>query len=476
MRRMKKFIAAVTAAFALTGFPIVQTEAAELMLGTFFSSDKDTDMQCYISDDGIKMVHIDGFPTNDIKGRDFSCQYYKHSLYVCLVDNENGNTFKIYKYKDLKEWQEPKSYKVTDREKKFPNVWAPDLLINDDGSAYVYFARQKGYDSKKDERKFDIFVSKIADIENEKDTFLPAKKIVLPESSDNYIDAQVRKVNGEYYMVVKNETIFTNNENKSPLLLHSKYPDEGFTEVENWPLKYIKGYEGFSILTKDDKVYIYADNFSDYYDDLASFNGEPSSHLSGHTVWITDKGNIEQGPYKASYVESSRRLRHGSVILIDDYAKENLKIDESILKSASENKAVKDNSDTDNKETNTVEEKPHILSLKKEYFDDSKSKDKDIIIENFAPALGVQYGIPNRKKVIIKNIVNPYGVEKIEINLTDGSSLEINGFTIFKNPDSHEDQKTTIYIDPNGKCIKWVDHNNTSFEKRASDEAKEAKE
>ena len=434
MNYIAKIFATTIFAFAATGASLTQAATPDYILGTFFTSNEDTKMQCYFSEDGIRMAHW--LEMKDIAGRDISCQYYNHSFYVCLVDNNGNNTFKIYRYKDLKDWQAPKSFSVIDRGDKYRNVWAPDLFIDDDGSAYVYFAKQKGYNSKNDERTFDIYVSKINDIEKMQEVnFEEAKpiKMLMDKKSDNYIDAQVRKVNGKYYMIVKNEAWITTNDNKSPVLLRSDTPDGNFVEVINWPLNAIRGYEGFSILTKGDKVYIYGDNYSRRYDNVNNSN---------HTVWIADKKNIENGPYTAHYVESDRDLRHGSVILIDDdYVKKNF----DIAGFAEMHRMT--SSYNDNQEPKTV-----ILS-KENFAVDSSSKDSDIVIDNFAPAINVIYELPKKKNVIINKILNPYGVNEIKFKLSEGSTLRI--IQIDKDLVYDRQDKEIIFkIDEEGKITK----------------------
>ena len=450
MRVIKKIFATTAAAMiTLTSSALAaQAKDSNYIFGTFFTSDKDTRVQCYTSEDGIHMNHLtaikylQGEEKLDFKGRDPSCQYYKGAFYICLVDNTGDNTFKIYSSTDLKNWKE-KSFSVTVRNEKYNNIWAPDLFIDNNGAAYVYFSKQKGYISKKDERTFDIYVSKIDNIEKFTEMeFQPAEIIKWPKiSNGNYIDAQVRKINNAYYMILKNESIKTNNDNKSPVLLKSNRPDGEFTEVESWPLKNIRGYEGFSILTKNDKVYIYGDNYSHKYDRHKTAN---------HTVWIANKNNIANGPYEAHYVEAPNPLRHGSLILIDSNLKRKLEANRIPFEPLN-NEA----NDTNNNQAEANEK--FGVKFDKELFGNSESKGNTIIIDEFAPALDVDYySVPNKKNVIINHVSNPYGVKKFTIALTDGASLTMN---CLKNLDQNSIKKeeggadilVTFSIDGNGE-------------------------
>ena len=440
-------MAASMLAFSVTAAPaFTQAADSEYILGSFYSNE-DTSINCYLSKDGIHMERW--IPMGELTGRDVSCQYYNQKFYVCLVEpEETGNTFKLYRSADLKNWEESEPQKVVERGDKFTAIVAPDLFIDTNGKAYVYFSKQKGYNQKTEERIFDIWVSTISNIEDifDKGTHFESentKKMQLPATSENYIDAQVRKINDEYYMVVKNEATITNGDNKSPLLLKSDYPDKDFEEVNNWPLKSIRGYEGFSILEKNGKVYFYAENYTGDYDNAGTSN---------HTVWVTEKDKIEQGPYKAYYVESEYPMRHGSVIMIDDYAAKNMKIDEF----ANNRQLAIDNSKKSEKRAETVK-------LSKDNFENPVAKGSAIAIENFAPASDVQYTVPVKKNVVIKNITNPYGVDKIEVYLTDGGSLKIADLrTFYKEPKS-EDEKITFYIDSKGKVLKWMDSDGRKY-------------
>ena len=451
-KRIYKTVALTLLTSTIATFPLAQAsndnqvpEQQNYVFGTFFTSNEDIKTQCYLSKDGI---NLRPFRTIDeIAGRDTSCQYYKGYFYICLVEpqideNKNkDNTFKLYKSNDLKEW-EVVSFKVIDRGEKYPKVWAPDLFINDDGSAYVYFAKQKGLISKPYEAKFDLYVYKIDNIANI-DKFVKVlnndeinESVVLAgtgridktkedvktingeatpvfdksiSEGTNYIDAQVRKVNGKYYMVIKNEARTTNNDNKSPKLFSSNRPDGGFTEVDDWPLKGIRGYEGFSILNRDKKVYFYADNFSLKYDQVSK---------SGHTVWIANEKEIEDGPYKAYQVNSEERtLRHGSVINLDS----------SALNASDIENAFKDDDTSKNPESTDV--KPKEVTLTKEDFGRNGERDKKIkntvIIDDFAPAPNVVYIVPSKTKVVIDSVVNPYGVEEIQFKFNKDSKLKI---------------------------------------------------
>lgn len=378
---MKKFFATLLSATMLCS----SASAADFAVGAFFSSNADVNLQLYRSDDMIHMDHL--LSRADIAGRDPSIRYRNGTCYICFVDP--AQTFKILSTADFETWT-TQSFNVIERDEKYPAIWAPDLFIDDDGAAYVYFAKQKP--SKDREKLFDIYVSRASSIE--KFDFEPAQKISLADY-ESIIDAHVHKIGGQYYMIVKDEKIHTNNDNKSPHLFRSTAPDKNFVEVADWDMRAVRGYEGFSIAADGDKIYIYADNYSGKYD------AAPPSH---HTVWITD--DIERGPFRAEYVESVRPMRHGSVIMIND---------------AELNKLL----GTMPVERATADIPTRTITLERE--DYGTGKGHAIEIDEFAPAPKVIYRLPKKTRLQIKSIVNAYGVDRIEFELSEGTSIDING-------------------------------------------------
>ena len=404
-------------AAALTGFLMAcsNASAANYMLGAFFSSDSDVNMQLCRSDDKIRMEHV--LSSTEVAGRDPSIRYYNGAFYVCLVESaESGKTFKILRSPDLIQWTTT-GFDVIDRGGDYSAVWAPDLFIDDDGAAYVYFAKQKGVDRKSGEKKFDIWVSKSDSLEQPE--FRAAEKIDLA-GFGNVIDAHVCKLDGRYYMIAKNEAWLTNNDNKSPILFRSDNPIDGFAEVKEFPLRAVRGYEGFSIAKDDGKIYIYGDNYSGKYDAF------PTSH---YTVWIADEENIETGPYRAEYVESSRPLRHGSVILIDD---------------AIADKAISQLTPETPDENSAREIEERTLEFTREDFGGDKKLRLEI--EEFAPAPRVTYRIRSKMHVEIKKLVNAYGIEKFEVILAPGASIHIDNVFIRDN----DDKKDRRHVIPTG--------------------------
>lgn len=378
---------------------MMSSSEASPAIGAFFSSDTDHKLQLYRADDMARMHHF--LESEAISGRDPSIRYYNGNFYICLVDAER--TFKIFRSSDLIDWT-VESFNVIDRDKKYPEIWAPDLFIDDDGSAYVYFSKQKGLNKKFRERTFDIYVSRADSIEQP--NFAAATKVELP-NCENVIDAHVHKLDGRYYMIVKNEKYVTNNENKSPALFRSDNPIGNFVEIKDWQLRAIRGVEGFSIAEHAGRVYVYGDNYSGKYD------AAPTSH---YTVWSVDRNDFERGQYSAEYVWSDRPMRHGSVIRFDDH-----EADQVIARFAE-----------DDAEPEPIEQR--ILTLTQEDYGSDKSK--GIAIENFAPAPMVVYRIEKKARVSIKNLVNAYGVDRIEFILEPGASINIENVLLRENNDS----------------------------------------
>lgn len=504
-RRLKRILktVALTALMSVTaGFPLANAEEQpneNYILGTFFQSNDDITLQCYVAKDKEDVFEY-LLKANDIKGRDPSCQYYRRGeddgyFYVCLTEPRDNprsgrysdNTFKIYRTTNFTKW-EVLSFRVIDRSGDFREVWAPDLFIvnegKDKGKGYVYFAKQKDKITKPYyEDRFNSYVCTIGDVtelnehfvevipvenENEKDGLysptatgridkveegkivntinaiddkddkddkdihikeFKAEEIKFDEESkkkyNNLIDAQVRYVKDKdkYYMVIKNEEYLTNNYNKTPRLFWSDSPDGTFTEVTNWPLKGIRGYEGFSIVVKNKKVYFYADNFSHVYGSKYDNVG-----ISGCTVWVADESNIETGPYEVHYVKTSdgKPLRHGSVInTLDNKVIEDLGI-KKFFDEKNQTEGSNTNENSQSEKSNLENEDKPSITLSREAFGQRTDNKKDINIKDFAPALDVKYYvIPAKKTVNIENIVNPYGVSTIKFKFEKKSELKI---------------------------------------------------
>ena len=397
--KLKTIAAALTLLMATSS-----AASANCMLGAFFSSDDDVNLQLFRSDDGVHMTHI--FNSSEIAGRDPSLRYYNGAFYLCLVEPaESGKTFKILRSTDLMQWTTT-GFDVIKREKKTPAVWAPDLFIDDDGSAYVYFAKQTG--KKSGVKTFDIYVSKADSIENPE--FRAAEKLNLGDY-DNVIDAHVCKLGGQYYLIAKNEAWLTNNDNKSPILFRSNNPSGGFVEVKKFPLRAVRGYEGFSIASEGGKVYVFGDNYSGKYD------AAPTSH---HTVWIADAKDIETGPYRAEYVESARPMRHGSLIALDAPTAD------KVISQLQEGDAEKPNSAIETR----------LIDFTAEDFGGKKN---EIEIENFAPAPNVTYRARYKTQVSIERLINAYGVDEIKLILAPGASIKIEN--VFLRDNNSEEDK-----------------------------------
>ncbi|MBQ9479770.1 MAG: family 43 glycosylhydrolase [Selenomonadaceae bacterium] len=421
-KKLSRMLITSLSALALT---CSSASAADYALGTFFSSNDDLNMQVYRSDDMIHMEHI--FSSTDVAGRDFSCRYHDGVFYICLVEPaESGNSFKILRSSDFKNWT-TESFNVVERDEKYNALWAPDLFIDDDGSAYVYFALQNGVDKKSHERTFDICVSRASDIK--KLDFGQAEAVRLADY-DNVIDAHVCKLNGHYYMIVKNEAQLTNNDNKSPALFRSDDPINDYVEVKDWALNAVRGCEGFSVMSDKDHVYIYADNYSGKYD------AAPASH---YTVWITD--DIERGPFRAEYVESERPMRHGSVILIDDP-----KADEVISALAPaqpvEEQSVEEPIEEPTVDDQTVDNPIELRTISFDRDDYGAAKGRELVIDKFAPAPDVVYRVPKKTRVTVKRLINAYGVKRMEFVLEPGASLDLGN--IFRRDNDGKSNKKYI--------------------------------
>lgn len=395
---------------------ITQSDLPDIFMGGFFESDANTDVRLYISPDG---AHMENLIDLGIACRDFSLRYYKQCFY--MVDSMNlAYSFRIRKSRNLIDWEE-KFYTVCDRAEK--NLWAPDLYIDDDGSAYVYFALQWGTEkvgvATKEYPAFNIWVSKCSNIEE--GDWGSAVKIDLPEFDDdavtvpnNNIDATLAKINGSYYMLVKNEhqQSLQKSGGYSGCNLHllkSDNPTTGFSEVKTFLLQYVKGVEGPVIFCRDNRVYIYADNYQGVC--LPRTN---KGAYGGYYLWVSTVDEFEKGTYHIEPVIAGRDTRHGGVIDIhDNYPKrviQKLGYKFQFLDTLKSDEYHKIN-----------------LSYYNGFSQNNTTNQSDrYIIDNLVPFDGITYTIQNQFTEI-KNIRNVYNVNMFYIQFLfhDFSRLSI---------------------------------------------------
>lgn len=391
---------------------ITQSDLPDIFMAGFFESDANTDVKLYTSHDGAHMADLIDIGINC---RDFSIKYYKQCFYT--VDAMNtAYSFRIRKSRNLIDWEE-QFYTVCDRTGK--SLWAPDLYIDDDGSAYVYFALQWGTEkvgvATKELPAFNIWVSKCGNIEDGK--WADAVKIDLPEFDDdavkvpnNNIDATVTKINGNYYMLVKNEHAQSLQKSGGYSgcnlhLLKSNNPMAGFSEVKTFLLQYVKGVEGPILFCRGNTVYIYADNYQGVC--LPRTN---KSAGGGYYLWVSTVDEFEKGTYHIEPVRAGRDTRHGCVIDIhDNYPK---RIIQKLGYKGQFLGTIKS-------------DEYHKVNLS-HYNGFGQNDNQKYIIDNFVPFDGLVYTIQNRFSEI-KNIRNVYNANKfyIQFLIHDFSRLSI---------------------------------------------------
>lgn len=393
---------------------ITQSDLPDIFMGGFFESDANTDVRLYTSPDGAHMADLIDL---GISCRDFSLRYYKQCFY--MVDAMNtAYSFRIRKSRNLIDWEE-KFYTVCDRAGK--NLWAPDLYIDDDGSAYIYFALQWGTEkvgvATKEYPAFNIWVSKCSNIEE--GDWGSAVKIDLPEFDDdavtvpnNNIDATLAKINGSYYMLVKNEhqQSLQKSGGYSGCNLHllkSDNPITGFSEVKTFLLQYVKGVEGPVIFCRDNHVYIYADNYLGLC--LPATN---KGAYGGYYLWVATVDEFEKGTYHIEPIRAGRDTRHGCVIDIhDNYPKR-------VIQKLGYKFQFLDTLESD---------EYHKVGLSHyNGFNLINKTGEKYIIDNFVPFDGLVYTIQNEFSEI-KNIRNVYNANKFYIQFLyhDFSRLSI---------------------------------------------------
>lgn len=397
---------------------ITQSDLPDIFMAGFFESDANTDVKLYTSHDGAHMADLIDLGINC---RDFSIKYYKQCFYT--VDATNAAySFRIRKSRNLIDWEE-QFYTVCDRTGK--SLWAPDLYIDDDGSAYVYFALQWGTEkvgvATREYPAFNIWVSKCGNIEDGK--WADAVKIDLPEFDDdavkvpnNNIDATVTKINGNYYMLVKNEhqQSLQKSGGYSGCNLHllkSNNPMTGFSEVKTFLLQYVKGVEGPILFCRGNTVYIYADNNQGVC--LPTTNKRA---YGGYYLWTSSVDSFETGTYHIEPVRASRDTRHGCVIDIhDNYPKR-------VVQKLGYKFQLYDTLKSD-------EPHPRLNLSRYNGFSQNESADpsKAYIIDNFVPFDGVRYTIQNQFNAI-RNIRNVYNAKifYLQYLFSDYARLVIN--------------------------------------------------
>ncbi len=352
---------------------------SEVLLGIFFTSDEDQTDTLYVSFDGERFERIATVleDMNKKSSKDNDTKLEKNYQVNCLhdpalqyhdgvywtmsgwtrrkeIDNGNGTTKTVAdKYvpmlswsKDLVTWSYPNvgsadgNYDPTagvvvpqnqlpmDKNGNWGNenydAVAPELFIDDDGSAWIvvtmgYYASWHGDSPSNDKMspymiRCTKFGTGYGRADQPRITYSDAKRINLPEygkeGEDNRIDAHIYKENNTYYLSIKLNGI--TNEIWSIKNLND------FADTSKWTLvcdNAVTGYEGPSLVKFNGKYYMYTDKLSDY---------PPNTNDRTTGVFVTESNLLQRGWGKTRRIRTQDEdgkiinNRHGSVYCITD--------------------------------------------------------------------------------------------------------------------------------------------------------------
>lgn len=266
-------------------------------LSMYFENTSPWKDQLFVSLDGINHTKLK--VPFELQGRDTCIRFNKanKTFYVTTGALDlNNYDFTIYYSKDFKNW----NYKQINVSLSGNLKWAPDIFIEDDGTIRVIISNNYGTETDIQGNTipaFDMYYSYCTDLDNL--TFVPATKITLNGAVNrNHIDGSLCKINGNYYMVCKDEhskvdEIYSTNDFINYFVINSNV-----TGSTLWV-------EGCQLLVVDDNVYYIAEAYS-------------------RNRHIMSKTSIDNFPNftKFESVEDLQGYKHGSMIYVnDDYVK-----------------------------------------------------------------------------------------------------------------------------------------------------------
>lgn len=329
--------------------------SGEILLGMFFSEEKDFTDTLYTSLDGVTFEKIavayqdlDGpGPGVAYQGTDGclgnpSIIYYKGMFWACSCWDKGDGTFTLTfgASNDLIHWARP-SGAITTLEGGWPtygnNAVAPEWFVDDDGSVYVVascgtMGAAHGLDWSADEMypylfratRFDITDSSVltsSDIRNRYvDSFArielgQGRRINLPSMGEvdehDRIDGSLYKEDGVYYLIIKR-----NGETNEIWQNRNINDCNGWTRVNR---DAVGGSEGASMVKWQGTHYLYTDKLEGDW----SFKGY-GSDLDRGTWWVSAERLWDSWtpPQRilTTPMSMQRKTRHGSVIRITDPA------------------------------------------------------------------------------------------------------------------------------------------------------------
>lgn len=263
-------------------------------LALFFYKDSPNNTSWYVSLDGFNYSRLPGLP--DFRLRDPSITYDKtnHIFYLAATTSLKTG-FRLYKSTDLVNWQQ---YECSVAGLTGGKIWAPDLYFdNDTGILYCILSNE--YSSSEVDINgttipaFDQYITQSINLNNL--TFTAGKRIDLSDSPNrNHIDGSLSKINGKFYLIVKNEYSKVSE-------IFSTDDLETFTMVNNNVSGSSYPFEGQMLIETETDVYYLADAF-------------------GNERYVISKIPKEEMPdfnSKFNLIETIHDQRHGTMMYVD---------------------------------------------------------------------------------------------------------------------------------------------------------------
>lgn len=233
--------------------------------------------------------------------RDVSIQYNKinKKFYACLPSVEDNVDFIIYDSIDLINWNE---HKINANHTTTPTgfKWAPDLYIDETGKMYVVLAGRYS-NTETDLRGVSIngFDQFITTCDNDNFEFTNVRKLNLYgdglSPNRNHIDGSLCKIDGSFYLTVKDEYQHTTEIFKSTDL-------QSFTLINSNVTKSPIFIEGGQLIPTESDVYFIADMYAD------------DRYLSTRV----NKNSLSNFTEPFIQCNTLKGFRHGSVIYVND--------------------------------------------------------------------------------------------------------------------------------------------------------------
>lgn len=278
---------------------ILSDNTEDMYLGIFFDDSAEYNNYLYASKNGEKFTRLSNIPA--IIGRSSPSLIYYNGTFYCLIDKTGMtttlNNFAIYTSKNLKDWT-LHDIALGDVVQGNNCVYGSDWFLDDNGKIYITYSKQIGYMSDGTTKNFRQYIVEVTDLENLE--FSTPISINLDDY--NRIDTTIAKNNGTYYL-------FTKKEITEDSLTDGTISIWTSTDLTIWTkqtdaISSLVGYkfEGPCVCNVEGTWYLYVDNWD--------------GSLNGYMHYCTSSDLINWSA--PSRMQTMSRLRHGSVVKVDD--------------------------------------------------------------------------------------------------------------------------------------------------------------